>query len=224
MSHGRYADGCASSSPRSAPPTAPREGLQPAERGRGAPGKKPSAGLKPTLVYYHIPGDFDDCRHPNSFPILKKIDAIKLKDVKKKFPLPGIYHWRFKMRVDASSFVWMDVTNDDALLPSYNRKVIAKVLRLGWQPGPPLPPAPPASPPTTSPVAGAATHHPHSRGAQVPSPGASTAGVPPIAYGPSATDDMLLLDDVHQHRLRQSTNSQQLDTKKETCELDLMFG
>ncbi|CEL98194.1 unnamed protein product [Vitrella brassicaformis CCMP3155] len=90
-----------------------------------------SQGQLPTLIHYHLPGDKDDPDHPNAFPILKSPEEIKLKDVKQKFPLPGVYHFRFKYRQE-SSFVWIDVTNDDSRVPMFNQKVVAKVLRISW--------------------------------------------------------------------------------------------
>eukprot|EP01068_Selenidium_serpulae_P009850 Selendium_serpulae@DN5336_c0_g1_i1.p1 len=83
------------------------------------------------FVYYHIPGDQDDADHPNAFPIFKHAADVRLKDVKHRFPLPGQYHFRFKLKHDGS-FVWVDVTNDDSSLPSFKNQLIAKVLRVSW--------------------------------------------------------------------------------------------
>eukprot|EP01066_Platyproteum_vivax_P006930 Platyproteum_vivax@DN2580_c0_g1_i1.p1 len=86
---------------------------------------------KPTLVYYIVPSDYDDMEHPNAFPIQKPQEEIKLKDIRAKFPLPGKYHFRFKLRYD-NSFVWIDVTNDDSSVPIFQQRIVAKVLRLSW--------------------------------------------------------------------------------------------
>eukprot|EP00916_Digyalum_oweni_P003650 GHVL01006520.1.p1 GENE.GHVL01006520.1~~GHVL01006520.1.p1 ORF type:complete len:167 (+),score=30.42 GHVL01006520.1:80-580(+) len=82
-----------------------------------------------TYIYYYIPSDSDDIEYPNIFTIPK--DDVKLSDIKKNFPLPGRYHFRFKIKQD-SSFAWLDITNDDAALPTFQQKIIIKVLRMSW--------------------------------------------------------------------------------------------
>ncbi|KAF8819325.1 hypothetical protein IE077_000098 [Cardiosporidium cionae] len=84
-----------------------------------------------TLVYYHIPGDHDDPGHPNVYAIMKPPETIKLRDVRGKFPLPGKYHFRFKLKSESGE-LWMDITNDDSFVPVVNTHVIAKVLRISW--------------------------------------------------------------------------------------------
>lgn len=64
-----------------------------------------------TLIYYHIPEDFDDPKHPNAFAIPKPVDDIRLADVKGAFPLEGTYHFRFKYIYNKIE-VWMDLNND----------------------------------------------------------------------------------------------------------------
>ena len=49
-----------------------------------------------TMIYYHIPEDFDDPEQPNAFGIGKAIDEILLSDIKRLFPIQGTYHFRFK--------------------------------------------------------------------------------------------------------------------------------
>lgn len=89
---------------------------------------------KPSLIYYFIPGDSDDIDHPNAFPVMKSGNAVKLRDIRAKFPLPGTYHFRFKMKW-GSDFVWMDVTNEESAVPVFEDKVFAKVLRVSWGDG-----------------------------------------------------------------------------------------
>lgn len=84
------------------------------------------------FVYYHIPADHDDPEHPNVFQINKQPNEIRLKDVKHRFPLPGVYHFRFKLEDKPSSYVWVDVNTDESKLPFFKDKVIAKVLRIAW--------------------------------------------------------------------------------------------
>merc|ERR1719321_1150624 len=84
------------------------------------------------LVYYYLPGDEDDSDHPNAFTMSSQGgNNIKLRDIRAKFPLEGNYHFRFRMRWE-SAFVWMDVTNEDSLVPVFEDKVMAKVLRINW--------------------------------------------------------------------------------------------
>eukprot|EP00933_Yihiella_yeosuensis_P045016 TRINITY_DN40327_c0_g1_i1.p1 TRINITY_DN40327_c0_g1~~TRINITY_DN40327_c0_g1_i1.p1 ORF type:complete len:185 (-),score=44.15 TRINITY_DN40327_c0_g1_i1:88-642(-) len=82
-------------------------------------------------VYYWIPGDNDDPDHPNSFEVPIQGGGPKLRDIRARFPLPGTYHFRFKMKWE-SGYVWMDVTNEDSIVPTCEDKVFAKVLRVNW--------------------------------------------------------------------------------------------
>jgi len=90
-----------------------------------------AATTRRTIVYYHIPGDQDESQHPNAYPIHKT--EVKLRDVREKFPLPGTYHFRFKYRIEKNVFVWLDFTNEDAVVPTYNNRIIAKALRISWR-------------------------------------------------------------------------------------------
>merc|ERR1712232_102980 len=55
----------------------------------------------------------------------------QLRDIRARFPLPGTYHFRFKMRYEQNA-IWMDVTNEDSQVPMYEEKIFCKVLRLSW--------------------------------------------------------------------------------------------
>ncbi|CAJ1409673.1 unnamed protein product [Effrenium voratum] len=92
------------------------------------------AQARPVLVFYHIPGDGDEAEMPNAFPVLLPEGKIMLKDVRSKFPLPGTYHFRFKMRwgPEPLQVAWMDVTNESAAVPYFDGKVVAKVVRVSW--------------------------------------------------------------------------------------------
>ena len=91
---------------------------------------------KVSLVYYHLPGDADDSGFPNAFPIAKGKNEIRLRDVREKFPLPGQYHFRFKLKWNESgASVWMDVTNEDSFVPVFEDKIVCKVLRVSWHGG-----------------------------------------------------------------------------------------
>jgi len=90
------------------------------------------------LVYYHVPSDQDDGSIPNAFamPLQAGCRDLKLKELRKSFPLPGTYHFRFKMRVEGPGdgrVVWMDITNGESNLPRFDDHIVSKVLRLSWQ-------------------------------------------------------------------------------------------
>mmetsp|Transcript_23253 Transcript_23253/g.43712 ORF Transcript_23253/g.43712 Transcript_23253/m.43712 type:complete len:160 (-) Transcript_23253:146-625(-) len=89
---------------------------------------------KPILVFYHIPGDGDEAEMPNAFPVLKADGHVLLQDIRSKFPLPGTYHFRFKMRwgPEPVHVAWMDVTNEAAQVPMFDGRVVAKVTRVCW--------------------------------------------------------------------------------------------
>ena len=46
--------------------------------------------------------------------------------VRAAFPLPGQYHFRFKVKHDAS-YVWMDITSEDAVVPNTQGRIVMKV-------------------------------------------------------------------------------------------------
>lgn len=102
-----------------------------------------------TYVCYHLPSDRDDPEHPNAFLIPKSAEDITLKDVKQAFPLPGSYHFRFKVKFDSGSY-WIDCVDDAASVPLFgSRRIVAKVLRLTWTNGQTgLFPDRPANPPS----------------------------------------------------------------------------
>lgn len=87
-----------------------------------------------TYVCYHLPSDRDDAEHPNAFAINKPTEDVTLADIKEAFPLPGEYHFRFKVKMDTGSY-WIDFTRDQDVVPAYgHRRIVAKVLRLSWDP------------------------------------------------------------------------------------------
>lgn len=87
-----------------------------------------------TYVCYHLPSDRDEADHPNAFTINKQADDITLKDIKDAFPIPGQYHFRFKVKIENGSY-WLDCTDDKVYVPVFSpRRIVAKVLRLSWKP------------------------------------------------------------------------------------------
>mmetsp|Transcript_109749 Transcript_109749/g.291519 ORF Transcript_109749/g.291519 Transcript_109749/m.291519 type:complete len:174 (-) Transcript_109749:81-602(-) len=129
---------------------------------------------RPVLIYYYIPEDKDEADIPNAFPVLKPGGQIQLRDIRAKFPLPGKYHFRFKMRLgDTVSALWMDVTNEDSQVPMFDGRIVAKVTRLSW--GLAASSSVPAQSPPAAPVAEA---HAELLGfdGHTPSPVAAAAG------------------------------------------------
>ncbi|CBZ51424.1 conserved hypothetical protein [Neospora caninum Liverpool] len=111
----------------------------------GALGSMSKSGC--TFIYYVITTDGDDLRCPNAFRIPKKPTHITLSDVRRHFPLPGTYHFRFRVKVkehpwppaDLASaqqpFVWLDVLDDDQPLPLCDHRIYVKATRLSWHSG-----------------------------------------------------------------------------------------
>lgn len=84
-----------------------------------------------TMVYYHIPEDFDDAEQPNAFGIGKAVEDIKLSDIKRLFPIVGQYHFRFK-HVSQKTTLWMDLNDDEAKAIPYQGKIVVKATRISW--------------------------------------------------------------------------------------------
>jgi hypothetical protein len=81
-------------------------------------------------IYYYIPSDLDDEQHPNAFYLRKEEgQQITLSLIRKAFPLPGQYHFRFKTNFK-NTYVWKDTSSDNDKIPSYDGKIVAKVSRL----------------------------------------------------------------------------------------------
>ena len=49
-----------------------------------------------TPVSYFVVEDEDEEAHPNVFYVQRSVEKMRLGDVRKLFPLPGSYHFRFK--------------------------------------------------------------------------------------------------------------------------------
>jgi hypothetical protein len=88
-----------------------------------------SGGGERTAVLYVVPEDGDDEAHPNFFSIMRAASKVRLGDVKKTFPLPGGYQFRFKKQFK-NTFVWMDVLDDHDVVPKFEGQIFAKASRL----------------------------------------------------------------------------------------------
>mmetsp|Transcript_19249 Transcript_19249/g.37081 ORF Transcript_19249/g.37081 Transcript_19249/m.37081 type:complete len:154 (+) Transcript_19249:101-562(+) len=82
-------------------------------------------------IYYWIPGDGDSVEHPNSFEVEAQGTGVRLREIRARFPLPGAYHFRFRFCWEGT-YVWMDVTNEDSVVPLSDDMILSKVLRLNW--------------------------------------------------------------------------------------------
>ena len=81
-----------------------------------------------------IPEDGDEIAHPNIFEVNTK-QGLTLGQLKKAFPVPGSYHFRFLTSVSAGSSkptsVWMDTTDENAPVPlNSSGQIFAKASRL----------------------------------------------------------------------------------------------
>ena len=81
-------------------------------------------------VRYVIPEDGDDLSHPNVFQVGSTGDVI-LSTVRRAFPVPGTYHFRFLHALAGGEKVWLDVVDDNATVPKAEDGIIAKVSRVG---------------------------------------------------------------------------------------------
>ena len=82
-----------------------------------------------TLVNYVIAEDVDDFEHPNVFAVHKNIEKLCISDIIDAFPLPGDYHFRFKVDFK-KTFVWEDAVHMDVPVPTYKGGVSLKISRL----------------------------------------------------------------------------------------------
>ncbi|ETB59627.1 hypothetical protein, variant 4 [Plasmodium yoelii 17X] len=84
-----------------------------------------------TIVFYNIINDKEDKNSQNVFYISKPPNLITLKDISDGFPLPGTYHFRFKINHNNNT-VWVDITDSSSNIPTFNSSICMKVLRLSW--------------------------------------------------------------------------------------------
>ncbi|CCI49594.1 unnamed protein product [Albugo candida] len=80
------------------------------------------------MLNYFIPEDGDSSDHMNVVP-LPAVDRLILKHIKEIFPLPGEFHYRFKTQFEGT-YVWLDLTDGDDVVPSYNGNIVSKISRI----------------------------------------------------------------------------------------------
>ncbi|KAF1780978.1 Ubiquitin-related domain [Phytophthora cactorum] len=78
------------------------------------------------MLNYFVPEDGDSSDHLNVVP-LPRVDQLRLQHVKKSFPLPGDFHFRFKTAFEGT-YVWLDVVNDADPVPDFNGLSAAREL------------------------------------------------------------------------------------------------
>jgi len=94
-----------------------------------------------TTIRYFIPEDGDEEDYPNIFLMPKQQAhtgfSPKLRDVKDAFPMPGVYHFRFKSplipgtdREKGAVAVWMDCVDDNQHVGVWRNTIVAKVTRI----------------------------------------------------------------------------------------------
>eukprot|EP00752_Nemacystus_decipiens_P010442 g9303.t1 len=84
------------------------------------------------MIRYFIPADGDDPSHPNVFQLpsgLVGSGTVRCGDVERHFPLPGRFHFRFKKKF-RDAFVWVDMPDPAATVPSCDGVFTAKITRL----------------------------------------------------------------------------------------------
>lgn len=80
------------------------------------------------IIKYIICEDGDDQVHPNVFNLSGHSNPT-LGMIKKAFPVPGEYHFRFLSTL-GNSKVWIDILDNNASLPSIDGGIFMKVSRL----------------------------------------------------------------------------------------------
>lgn len=80
-------------------------------------------------IKYFIPEDGDEFDHPNVFTLTSNGGSPTLLDVKRSFPVPGRYHFRF-LRTLNDTKVWIDLANENDSVPIFDGQIIAKISRL----------------------------------------------------------------------------------------------
>ena len=88
---------------------------------------------KGSWVFYYIQGQLgESIVHPNAFPIPKPSDSIVLQDIIDHFPLQpkGSFHFRFQVAL-GKKYAFMDLMNTNDPAPTFNGRIVMKVLRLG---------------------------------------------------------------------------------------------
>lgn len=81
------------------------------------------------IISYFIPEDGDTPNHPNVFNYDTNSNQITLGVLKRIFPLPGEYHFRCRKSI-GSRTVWLDIVDDNDVLPLEDGRVFAKVSRI----------------------------------------------------------------------------------------------
>lgn len=114
-----------------------------------------------TPVSYWVIEDEDDEKCPNVFHVGREPARIRLGDLQKLFPLPGQYHWRFKVEHQSLGYVWLDVTDAFATVPQFKGKITCKLSRLASAAG--YAPAQPQQAPRQAPRAAAAAPEPEKK-------------------------------------------------------------
>lgn len=85
-----------------------------------------------TQVFYYIPEDLDDPKSLNCFIIHQGIESLKVADIRREFPVPGTYLFRFQFMYQRN-IVWLDLTNETCKLPHVNGTITIKAHRLKWK-------------------------------------------------------------------------------------------
>jgi hypothetical protein len=75
--------------------------------------------------------DRDDEGSPNAFTVEHGNLKLTLGKIRTSFPLPGDYHFRFKVKLEGT-YIWVDHVDDATVVPFYEGLVFCKASRLDW--------------------------------------------------------------------------------------------
>mmetsp|Transcript_56796 Transcript_56796/g.164790 ORF Transcript_56796/g.164790 Transcript_56796/m.164790 type:complete len:445 (+) Transcript_56796:184-1518(+) len=90
-------------------------------------------GEGPIIVRYEVQNGDDGERDLAAFPLPSASAALTLGHVRKSFPVPGRYHFRFKATsLDGGfgGYIWMDLANDAEVVPFFRGDICMKALRV----------------------------------------------------------------------------------------------
>jgi len=97
----------------------------------GPQGASPADSI--VVVRYEVQNGDDGEREMAAFPLVTSESTITAQHVRRQFPVPGRFHFRFKApSLDGSfgDFLWMDLCNDAETVPMWRGDICMKALRL----------------------------------------------------------------------------------------------
>ena len=85
---------------------------------------------------YFVPEDGENENSLNMFVIMKAPAKVTLADIRREFPMPGEYHFRFQYAYKSSDCkVWLDLCSEESTVPLFDNEIRVKVMRRSWHSG-----------------------------------------------------------------------------------------